>query len=78
MGFADSVKKFAEETKSKLQAAQEEAGEKALAALKETLGDDINLITHSPSFDIEAGKFYDVHAPKAVLEKLRAAGLLRE
>lgn len=78
MGFADSIKKFVDETKVKLQTKQEEAAANALVALKVTLGDEINLITQSPSFDLETGKFYNVHAPDAVLEKLRAAGLLRE
>jgi len=78
MGFGNSVKQFADKAKAQMREAQAQDEARALAALKSTLGEDINLITEVPKYDLERGKFYDVQAPDSVLAKLRVAGLLRE
>lgn len=78
MGFSKSVKQFADRAKAKMHEAQAEGEARALEALKSTLGEDVNLLTAAPKYDLTRGKFYDVQAPDSVLAKLRAAGLLQE
>lgn len=76
MGFSDQIKQFADDTKKKIEQAYKQVEENAHNRLREILGDDYSLIK-SIRLDADVGKFYAVDAPEDVIEKIRAAGLLR-
>lgn len=77
MSFSDDIKKFSSETTSKIKELQKAQEEKIAVFLQEKLGDEYKDIT-SIKFDNESLKFYDVKATESVINKLRAAGYLRD
>jgi len=76
MKFSDQIKSFTDKAKVGMEQAQQELIENAKQRLDDVLGDDAALIK-SIKLDTDVGKFYDIEAPEAVLDKLRAAGLVR-
>ncbi|MCE3606565.1 hypothetical protein LXA47_23600 [Massilia sp. P8910] len=77
MGFADEVKKFTGTAKAKLVDAQKQVEMNAKQRLLEVLGDDVGLIK-SIKLDMDVGKFYEIDAPVEVVERLRAADVVKE
>lgn len=77
MGFADDVKRWANDTKVKIDQAVERNIQNAGALLEQILGEDAKKITKG-AYDVASGRFYDVVAPDEVLRKMREANLLRD
>ena len=77
MKFSDQINNFTDKAKVGMEQAQQEVIANAKQRLGDVLGDDASLIK-SIKLDADVGKFYDIEAPEAVLDKLRAAGLVRE
>lgn len=77
MGFGDQIKKFADDAKAKLDEQVKEVEANAKKRLHELLGDDVSLIK-SIRLDADVGKFHAVDAPQSVIDRLRAAGLLKD
>lgn len=77
MGFSEQVKKFADKAKQELSLAQDQATKNMENKLAEVLGEDVGKITGG-SFDVGTGKLSGVQAPPDVIERLRAADLLRD
>lgn len=77
MSFSDQIKKFAEDSKAKMDDAVEQVRANAEGRLREILGDDVSLIK-SIRLDADVGKFHAVDAPQSVIDQIRAAGLLRD
>lgn len=77
MGFADEVKKFTDSAKTKLADAQKQVEMNANQRLLEILGDDVGLIK-SIKLDMDVGKFYEIDAPVEVVDRLRAANVVKE
>ena len=73
MGFGDQIKQFAHDSKKKMDQVQTENAHKRL---REILGNDYPLLK-SIRLDANVGKFYAVDAPEEVIEKIRAADLLK-
>jgi len=76
MGFGDQIKQFADDSKKKMDQDHKQVEENAHKRLREILGDDYSLIK-SIRLDADVGKFDAVDAPEEVVEKIRAAGLLK-
>ena len=77
MGFGDQIKKFANEAKAKLGEQVKEVEVNAKKRLDELLGDDVSLIK-SIRLDADVGKFHAIDAPQSVIDRLRAAGFLKD
>ena len=73
MGFGDQINQFAYDSKKKMDQVQKVNAHKGL---REILGNDYPLLK-SIRLDADVGKFYAVDAPEEVIEKIRAAGLLK-
>ena len=73
MGFGDQINQFAYDSKKKMDQVQQENTHKRL---REILGNDYPFLK-SIRLDADVGKFYAVDAPEEVIEKIRAAGLLK-
>jgi hypothetical protein len=76
VGFGDQVKSFADKAKAQLEQAQQQAEVNARQRLVEILGDDAKLIRNL-KLDLELGKFYEIDAPPQIIERLRAAGVVK-
>lgn len=77
MKFGDQIKNFAESAKEKIDAQVQDLEQRAKAKLHELLGDDVALVK-SISLDADVGKFHLVDAPQSVVDRIRAAGLLKD
>lgn len=77
MGFGDQIRRFTDDAKAKLDAQVEVVRASAEKRLHELLGDDVSLIS-SIRLDADVGKFYAVDAPQSVIDRLRAAGLMKD
>lgn len=76
MGFGDQIKQFSSNAQKAMEQGKKQVEENAHKRLREILGADYSLIK-SIRLDADVGKFDAVDAPKEVVEKIRAAGLLK-
>ncbi len=77
MSFSDQIKRFADDTKAKLGDVVKQVEANAQKRLREVLGDDVSLIK-SIRLDADVGKFHAIDAPQSVIDRLRAADLLKD
>lgn len=77
MAFGDQIKRFTENAKQQLEDQKKQVEQNAKQRLIEILGDDIALIK-SIAMDADVGKFYDIDAPQAIIDRLRSAGVVKE
>lgn len=77
MGFGDQIKKFTDAAKTSIDPQAKTVEANARAKLAELLGDDISLIK-SICLDADVGKFHSVDAPVSIVDRIHAAGLLKD
>ena len=77
MTMSKGINEFVERQKLQLEEQQRQLQETAKQRLFEVLGNDVGLVK-GIALDADVGKFFDIDAPQEVVDRLRAAGLVRE
>lgn len=77
MGFGSDIKKFTDKARSQIREAEEQAKQNLLRRLEEVLGPDAQLI-RGLQFDVSTGKITEVGAAPEIIDRLRAAGLMKD
>lgn len=77
MSFGGDIKKFTGKARTQIHEAEEQAKQNLSRRLEEVLGEDVHLIKGG-KFDLETGMFTEVGAPADIIDRLRAAGLMKD
>lgn len=77
MDFGNQIKTFTDAAKEAINPQVKIVEANARAKLGELLGDDISLIK-SIRLDADVGKFHAVDAPASIVDRIHAAGLLKD